>query len=239
MEMQKLLTLVYPAQCALCRDLVEPGGTLCAHCWSATPFIAGLVCDACGVPLMGEDSGGQIHCDDCMASPRPWLRGRAALEYHGNARRLVLALKHGDRQDLVAPCAAWMARAGRDLVHPDTLVVPIPLHWFRLFRRRFNQSAALARQVARRLHLRTCPDALVRTRPTPAQSGTVDMRAANLSDAIRPHPRRGAALAGQSVLLVDDVMTSGATLAAATQACQAAGARQVSALVLARVVKDV
>ena len=238
MELQKLLTLVYPTQCALCRDLVERGGTLCAHCWSDTPFIAGLVCDACGVPLLGEDPGGQVHCDDCMASPRPWLRGRAALEYHGNARRLVLALKHGDRQDLVAPCATWMARAGRDLVRPDTLVVPIPLHWFRLFRRRFNQSAALAAQSARRLNLRTCPDALVRTRPTPAQSGTVDLRAANLSDAIQPHPRRGAALAGQDVLLVDDVMTSGATLAAATQACRAAGARQVSTLVLARVVKD-
>lgn len=238
MEMQKVLTLLYPAQCALCRALVEPGGTLCGACWAETPFIDGLVCDACGVPLMGEDGGGRALCDDCIAAPRPWRRGRAALEYHGNARRLVLGLKHGDRQDLVAPSATWMVRAAREIVHPGMRIVPIPLHWYRLFRRRFNQSAALSRHIAHALDLIACPDALIRSRPTPPQSGTIDLRSANVADAIHPHPRRSVALAGRDVLLVDDVMTSGATFAAATQACHAAGAQQVSTLALARVVKD-
>ncbi|MEM9476617.1 MAG: ComF family protein [Pseudomonadota bacterium] len=238
MQISKVLDLIYPPQCVSCRTLVDHGAPLCGACWAETPFIRGLVCDGCGVPLLGEDVGGRALCDDCLAAPRPWLRGRAALEYRENGRRLVLALKHGDRQDLVRPAARWMAGAGRDLVHAQTLVVPVPLHWLRLVQRRFNQSAALAQAVARELGLAACPDALVRRRATPAQSGDKAARMQNLEGALQPHPRRGATLATRDVLLVDDVMTSGATLAAAAEACSRAGAAQISVLTLARVVKD-
>lgn len=236
-QLQKVMNLFYPPQCALCRDLVDHGAPLCGSCWAGTPFISGVVCDSCGTQLMGENDGSDALCDECIAAPHAWRRGRAALEYRDNARRLVLAFKHGDRQDLAAPMAQWMVRAARELTHANSLLVPVPLHWMRLVRRQFNQSATLANAIGRQMSLEVCPDALIRTRRTPAQSGTLEARHANLDGALRPSPRRGPALAGRDVVLVDDVMTSGATFAAATHACLSAGARHVSVLALARVVK--
>jgi predicted amidophosphoribosyltransferase len=135
--------------------------------------------------------------------------------------------------------AAWMARAAAPLLVPDMLVAPVPLHWTRLLRRRYNQSALLARAVARLAGLEHCPDLLTRHRKTPLQDGKGrDERFSNLAGAIRAHPRRSARLVGRHVLLIDDVMTSGATLGVAADACLAAGAKQVSTLVMARVAKD-
>ncbi len=230
--------LIFPHQCVSCRTLVEVDGGLCGACWRDTPFVTGLVCDCCGAPLPGADEDA-ILCDECLGSDRGWSRGRTATLYDGVSRRLVLALKHGDRLDLVKPAARWMRNAGRPILEPDMLVVPVPVHWRRLFKRRYNQAALLARQIARTEHLDCVPDALVRARSTGSQEGKGrEARFDNVADAIRPHPRRGAAMAGRHVLLVDDVMTSGATLSASAAAARAAGARDVSMLVLARVAKD-
>jgi ComF family protein len=174
-------------------------------------------------------------CDDCLALARPWDRGRAALLYEGGGRRLVLRLKHGDRTDLARPAARWLAEAGRDLLVPGTLLVPVPVHWTRLLSRRYNQAAELARALSALSGLETLPDALVRTRRTPVQDGLgVDARFLNTIGAIRA----ARPMTGRSVVLIDDVMTSGATLSAATEACLAAGASRVSVLVLARVAKS-
>ncbi len=171
-------------------------------------------------------------------NPRPpWAQGRAALVYRGRARKLVLALKHGDRQDIAPPAARWMARQSRGLVAQTAIVVPVPLHLTRQIRRRYNQSALLARCLADALGLDWSPDALHRVRATPSLEGsTRDDRFATLADAIAP--ARPALLAGRDVLLVDDVMTSGATLSAATEACHAAGAARVCVSVLARAARD-
>ena len=233
------LRLLLPPQCLACGAEVASDHGLCPDCWRETVFLTGLVCDLCGAPLPGEDNGRPEHCDDCLRTPRPWRQGRAALLYTGAGRRLVLALKHGDRLDLVPPLAGWMQRAAGPLLVPDLLVVPVPLHRWRLVKRRYNQSALLAAALARHTGLRHIPDLLTRTRATPSQEGRDrEARFANLEAAIRVTPRRAAALTGARVLLVDDVLTSGATLAAATDACLAAGARDVSVLVLARVAKD-
>lgn len=237
----RMLHLIYPPQCLNCEALVVSDFGLCGACWRDTPFIEGLVCDKCGAPLPGDmaEAGAPTFCDDCLTIARPWDRGRAALIYRGNGRRLVMALKHGDRQDLVAPAATWMARAARPVLVPGMLVAPVPLHWRRLLSRRFNQSALLSAAVARLLDLDHCPDLLIRTRRTPSQEGRGrDARFVNLAAALAPHPRRGARAKGRHVLLVDDVSTSGATLAAAAEACHGAGAAAVSVLALARVVKD-
>ena len=236
--MQSALSLIYPARCLLCSSMTEQDFGLCGACWRETPFIDGLVCGGCGVPLPGESDGATETCDDCMVIARPWEQGRAALIYRDNGRRLVLGVKHGDRTDIARAAAKWLARAGRPFLEPGAIIVPVPLHWTRLFRRKYNQSAVLARHLGRETGNRVEPDALVRVRRTASLGGLApDERFAAVSDAIRPHPKRGARLAGQQVILVDDVMTSGATAAAATEAAYLAGAERVCVLHLARAVK--
>lgn len=239
MGLQAALQVIYPPQCISCSAPVTSDFGLCADCWRETPFIAGLVCDQCGVPLPGGEPGEAAHCDDCLTIARPWGQGRSALIYAENGRRLVLALKHGDRMDLARPAAGWMSKAARPIILPDALVVPVPLHWLRLIRRRFNQAALLARSVAGNAGLDHCPDALIRRRSTGSQEGrTRDNRFANLQDAFAVPNRRRAIVEDRDILLVDDVMTSGATFAAATEALFSAGARSVNVLALARVAKD-
>lgn len=238
MKMQALIAAVYPPQCLTCDELVATDFGLCGACWRETPFISGLVCTKCGTPLPGEAAAGGALCDDCLALPRPWVAGRAALLYRDNGRRLVLALKHGDRMDLARPAGRWLARAAQPLLRPGMLVAPVPLHWWRLLQRRYNQSALLSAALARAAGLPHCPDALQRARATGSQEGRGrDERFRNLEGALRVPPRRQALIRGRDVLLVDDVMTSGATFTAATRACLDAGARDVFVLSLARVAK--
>lgn len=237
MKMQSVIRAIYPAQCVACDALTEAEHGLCGACWRDTWFIHGTCCDTCGMPLPGEGTG--LQCDDCMVIARPWDKGRAALVYKDVGRRLALGLKHGDRLDLVPSLATWMAHAGRPLLTPDTLLVPVPLHWTRLLKRRYNQAAELAKGVGRITGAEVRADALHRPKRTRALDGhNRDARFAALEGAIVSHPRRAAFLKDRDVVIVDDVMTSGATFAASSEACLNAGARSVCVLALARVVKD-
>lgn len=197
------------------------------------------MCDMCSLPLT-PGGYGDIHlCDGCIQRPKPWVQGRCALLYKDTGRKVVLSLKHGDRQEMARPAGLWMAHTMRGLVAEDTLVVPVPLHWTRLFKRRYNQSALLARAVAQQLELAWCPDALVRVRRTVSLGGlSHEQRAKTLDNAIRAHPRRGVRLKGIPVLLIDDVLTTGATLSACARACLDAGSGPVRILTLARAGKD-
>ena len=239
MGMQAVLHLIYPPQCLTCDARVTTDFGLCGTCWRVTPFITGLVCGKCGTPLPGQDDGTEVLCDDCLTIARPWAAGRAALMYQDNGRALVLALKHGDRLDLVRPAAQWLQAAAGPMLRRDMLVAPVPLHWRRLLRRRYNQAAMLSAALARRAGLEHCPDLLRRLRQTGTQEGrNRDGRFANMAEALSLTPRQAKRVEGRHLLLVDDVMTSGATLAAAAEACIAGGAADVSVLVLARVAKD-
>jgi predicted amidophosphoribosyltransferase len=237
--MQSPLAILYPPQCASCGVPIADEHGLCGKCWAETPFITGHICDKCGAPLPGDGDGATDLCDECMTTARPWSRGRAAMIYTGNARRMVLQIKLSDRLDLVPPAAGWMIRAGRELFAPDMLVVPIPAHWTRIFSRRYNQASELARALGKQAMLEVAPTALVRPNRTQKQEGMGrDGRFANMQGAIGRHPKRGSVLKGRRVVLVDDVMTSGATFAAAAEACLSAGAKDVVTLALARTVKD-
>ena len=237
--LQGALGLMFPPQCISCGAPTASDFGLCAACWRETPFVTGLVCDRCGTPLPGEDEGRAEYCDDCLTIARPWNRGRAALLYKDNGRKIVLALKHGDRMDLARPAGEWLWRAARPILAPGMLVAPVPLHWTRLFRRKYNQSALLSKSIARLAGLEHCPDLLIRTRRTHSQDGRDrEARFANLSGALSVAPRHRGLVTGRAVLLVDDVMTSGATFAVAADACLASGAASVSVATLARVAKD-
>lgn len=157
--------LIFPDQCPLCRTLLAEEGGLCGACWRDTPFLLGLVCDLCGTALIGPEDGTPVHCDACRALARPWARGRAVMSYAGNGRRLVLALKHGDRLDLAPSFARWMVARAAPLLTPDTVLVPVPVHWRRLLARRYNQAAVLSRLMARQTGCAHAPDALCRVRP--------------------------------------------------------------------------
>ena len=239
MYMQSVIRAIYPPQCVSCGDLTDSAHGLCGPCRRDAHFIGDTVCNSCGVPLPGERDGDDLQCDDCMRIARPWDRGRAALVYSGTGRRLVLGLKHGDRTDLARPAAEWMARKAKPLLRDDTVLVPVPLHRFRLARRRYNQAALLGQALAKVLNVPVCPDALLRPiQTTPLEGHSRDARFIALADAIIPNPKRADQIAGKSVLLVDDVMTSGATLAVSAEAARMAGAKNVSIVTLARVMKD-
>lgn len=244
--MKGALRLVYPPQCLACGAPVAEEGGLCPDCWREAEFIQGSCCGRCGVPLPGDgledaadEAAGLLVCDDCLAVQRPWLRGRAALVYRGTGRKLALMLKHGDRLDLAPALGDWLARAALPLVRPDMLVVPVPVHLRRLLKRKYNQAEMLSARVARAHGLAHEPRLLRRTRHTPMQDhGSVGDRFANLDGALVVPARMAPRVQGRAVLLVDDVMASGATLAAAAQALRAAGSGPVSVVVLARAVKD-
>ncbi len=232
------LHLVFPPRCLCCGENVSQEGGFCGICWRDLAMIRGLACDCCGVPLAGEEPSAVL-CEECLSAPRPWERGRAAMLYAGTGRRLVLALKYHDRLDLVKPLGAMLLRACQPILEPDMLLAPVPLHRSRLLSRRYNQAALLSRYLARQTRLEHIPDLLTRCRATPPQEGKTALeRAQNLAEAIRPTERFRAKIRGRHVLLVDDVLTTGSTLAAATEACLDAGAQKVSVAVLARVARD-
>ncbi len=239
MILQSTIRFLYPPQCLACGAETVSEFALCGACWREMPFITGTVCDGCGVPLPGAAAALGALCDSCLVAPHPWQRGRAALLYEGTARRMILALKHGDRQEMIQPMAAWLAQHAADVFGVDTLVVPVPLHWRRMVSRRFNQAAMLAAALAVRLGAECCPDLILRHRATRMQEGmSREERFANQRLAFRVPKNRTAVVAGRAVVLVDDVMTSGATLAACAEACLSAGADSVNVLVLARVARD-
>lgn len=236
--LQTTLTAIYPPRCLGCGDTVDSDFGLCGACWAETEFIGGTCCDGCGTPLPGQDSGETVHCDTCLRAPQPWAHGRAALVYSGMGRKLVLRLKHGDRQEIARPAAAWMRMSVQSIITENTLIAPVPLHWLRLAKRRYNQSALIAKQLSDMTGCDWCADLLERPRRTPSLDGkTRAERAEILDGAIRINPRRKHRIIGRPVLIVDDVLTTGATLAACTRVLCASGANQVCVSVLARVVK--
>jgi len=231
------LDLVLPPTCIACDRPVDAPGRLCPECFRATGFITAPCCAVCGVPFDAAPQAGDGGlCPTCEAARPDYDRARAALRYDAGARRLILPFKHGDRVEIATALAPMMARAGPALLRSADLLVPVPLHRWRLFRRRYNQAALLAQALARIAARPVLPDALVRTRPTAALGGKgAGERRAEVADAFAVRARRAERVAGRRVLLIDDVMTSGATASACARALKAAGAAGVDVLAAARV----
>jgi ComF family protein len=209
-------------------------GLLCSSCFRTVSFITQPCCTRCGVPFGAAGLAGL--CPSCIEAPPVFHRARAALRYDEAARRLILPFKHADRVELSGVLAAYMVRAGAELLAAADILVPVPLHRARLFRRRYNQAALLARSLGRAARRRVMLDALRRVRGTaPLGAKSAEERGAVLADAIEIRQSRTVGISGQRVLLVDDVMTSGATANACAAVLLAAGAVAVDVLAAARV----
>lgn len=232
---RRALDVALPPLCPACRDIVTDAG-VCANCWSKLSFIAPPYCPRLGIPFV-YDPGPGILSMQAIANPPAFARARAAVRYDDVARQLAHAFKYGDRLDLGPMIGRWMARAGRELTDGADALVPVPLHWRRLWTRRFNQSAALAEKVSRESGVALAHHALKRVKPTAQQVGLSRRdRAVNVQGAFRVPPEAKSAVAGRRLVLVDDVLTSGATCDACARALLHAGAAQVDVLVFARVV---
>jgi ComF family protein len=228
------LDLALPRLCAACRAPVEGQG-LCPQCWSKLSFISRPYCERLGIPFV-YDPGPGILSMEAIADPPAYHRARAAVRFDEVSRALVHALKYGDRLDLAPMMGRWLANAGRELLADADALVPVPLHWRRRWARRFNQSAVLAAAVSAASGVPLAAGALKRMKATAQQVGlSRSERAANVAGAFQVPPDAKAAVVGRRLVLLDDVLTSGATVEGCARALLRAGAANVDVLVFARV----
>jgi ComF family protein len=229
------LDIALPTLCVACRDPVEGDG-VCADCWAKMSFIAPPFCPRLGIPFV-YDPGPDMLSMEAIANPPAYARARAAVRYDDVARTLVHAFKYQDRTDLAPAMGRWMARAGRELLDGADLLVPVPLHWRRGWSRRYNQSGVLARAIEGESGVAVAAEVLRRIRPTEQQIGlSRPQRASNVQGAFKVAPDRQHLVSGRRIVLIDDVLTSGATVDACARALLRAKAAAVDVLVFARVV---
>lgn len=228
-----------PPTCPVTGERIEDPLGLSAAGWRAIHFIDEPFCDRCGAPF-AADYGAGVLCPACIAAPPAFERARAAIVYDDASHGLVTGFKHNDRTERAEAFGAWLARAGRIFVEGGSpIFTPIPLHWRKRMYRRYNQSALLGARAAARLNAQYADDLLVRVRATRQQQSMTSSsaRRENVAGAFVVRKSRIRDVAGAHIVLVDDVLTTGATLSAAANALKRVGAARVDALVLARVVK--
>ena len=227
--------MLAPAVCLSCHDRIAAHDALCAGCWQQISFITPPLCDRLGLPLPFGGEGPLISAA-AAADPPPYDRARAAAVFDTVVRELIHGFKYSDRHEARRLLARWMAGAGAELLADADLVVPVPMTRWRLIRRQFNQAALLGREVSRLSGVRFDPAALRKIKTTPTQVGaSARQRAENVAGAFAVPAGARNRVAGAAIVLIDDVITTGATVSACARALRAAGARRIDVLAAAMV----
>jgi ComF family protein len=232
------LNLLFPPLCMVCREQVGMAGSLCAACWQKIGFLDGPCCESCGLPFEFDPGAGTL-CAACQARAPAFDKARAVMRYDEASKAPILALKHADRLDHVPGFARWLMRSGGALLNEADVIIPVPLHGRRLWTRRYNQAAELTRALARLSGKPAQNRVLLRARPTPSQGEmpSAQARRRNVQGVFAIEAKSRPLVYGKIVLLIDDVLTTGATVEACARALKRAGARKVHVLALARVVR--
>jgi ComF family protein len=237
---EKIIDFVLPSRCPVTGDLVDSQGMVSPEAWKALSFITAPFCARCGHPFeFALPAGAESSvCPTCLKSPPAYQGARSALVYDDNSRGLILGFKHGDQTHTAVAMVPWLVTAGRDFWKDADVIVPVPLHWTRLLRRRYNQSAVLGARVAKEVGISFLPDALARIRRTPVQGHlSATQRHKNVAHAFNVPRHRAARIVGKVIVLVDDVYTTGATVNECAKALLDAGAVKVYVLTLAKALK--
>jgi ComF family protein len=237
---RRLLDFIFPPLCAACRAPVTQAHNLCARCWAQIAFLSEPLCAVCGFPFE-FDAGPETLCAACRQQLPTFDRARSLMRYDEGSRDPILAFKRADRLDLVPAFARLVLGAGRELIENADVIVPVPLHRWRLWQRRYNQSALIALSLGKLADKPVDCLTLVRTRATASQGDmpSAAARRRNVQGAFRVLADHAGRLRGKSVLLIDDVFTTGSTIEACARAIKRAGATRVLVLTLARVVRPV
>ena len=231
--------MLLPPRCVVTGEIVAHQGAVSPSAWASLHFIARPFCACCGVPFEFEVEEGGV-CASCLDHPPPFDMHRSALIYNDESRALILGFKHGDQTQAVSSFVPWMRQAAAHLTDDIDLVVPVPLHYSRLLRRRYNQAALMARAYAKSANLELGLDVLKRVRAAQSQGHLkASERYKNVRKAFALNPKFEADIRGQRILLIDDVYTTGATIKACAKTLKKAGPGKVYALTLARVVRDI
>ena len=233
----QLIDLILPPRCPVTGDLVSLQGTVSAAYWTQLNFIQSPFCTCCGLPFSTPEPVGTV-CGACLADPPPFKHARSALYYDDASARMILSFKHADKTLLAPLLAQWLQQSGADVLDGADYLIPVPLHRWRLLKRRYNQAGELARALSRKTAIPWLPHALRRHRATDSQGHkNAAARAENVRGAFKIQPAATSLLKGHKIILIDDVYTTGATLKACCKTLHKAGAREIHVLTLARVTR--
>lgn len=230
------LNLILPPRCFGCGDLTTTANQLCGVCWKSLKFITSPYCDQCGHPFIVDES--YLICGDCMATPPLFTKGRSAFQYDSLVRENILSFKHADATHLAKPFGRWLYRAAEDILPHCDAIIPVPLHRWRLLKRRYNQATLLAKEVSKLGGIPLLTNVLIRYKHTESQHGkSRRLREKNVKSVFSIAPQHSSLIKNKSFLLIDDVWTTGATISNCVKVLKRSGAKNVYVLTLARVIK--
>lgn len=236
--LSQAIDTVLPPRCVITGEPVEAQGMIAPAAWADLDFVAAPFCETCGFPFDFEVDNGSL-CATCLENPPDYETARAALKYNDASRGLILGFKHADKTHAVLAFTPWLKRTGADMLAQGHYIVPVPLHRWRLIARRYNQSALIAQALAKDTGIPVMLDALVRVRATQSQGHLkAKERFKNVKKAFDVNPRAVEKIKGKTIILVDDVYTTGATVGECTKVLLKHGAARVHVLTLARVARD-